>query len=183
MLRNKKVLALITDGYHHGELTGTSQALIREGVAVTVAATDAKHLSKGVLDHITYKWPEEQPAKVKADQLISGVSAADFDALFIPGGHSPGSLRVIPEVLRLVVDFYAQGKPVASLCRGPQVLISARIVSGKNITSAGSIADDLRNAGAIYLNQPLVVDGNLITSRTVDDLDHFNRALLDALSR
>ncbi len=184
MLKNKKIAALITDGYHHGELTGTAQALISEGASVTVVALKPEHLTKGVFDHITYKLPDEQKPNqpLKADLLISDLAANGFDALFIPGGHSPGTLRVTPEVLKLTLDFYAQGKPIASLCRGPQVLISAGIVKGKNITSAGSIADDLRNAGAIYLNQPLVVDGNIITSRTVDDLKQFNQALIAALS-
>ncbi len=184
MLKNKKIAALITDGYHHGELTGTMQALTNEGASVTVVSLKPEHLTKGVLDHITYKLPDEMKPKerLKADRVIGEVSAADFDALFIPGGHSPGTLRVTPEVLKLTLDFYAQGKPIASLCRGPQVLISAGIIKGKNITAAGSIADDLKNAGAIYLNQPLVVDGNIITSRTVDDLKQFNQALIAALS-
>lgn len=184
MLTNKKIAALITDGYHHGELTGTIQALINEGASVTVVSLKPEHLTKGVLDHITYKLPDamKPQERLKADRLISEVSAAEFDALFIPGGHSPGTLRVTPEVLKLTLDFYAQRKPIATLCRGPQVLISAGIVKGKDITSASSVADDLKNAGAIFLNLPLVVDGNIITSRSIEDLDQFNKALIDALN-
>lgn len=184
MLKNKKVVALITDGYHHGELTGTMQALTEEGASVTVVSLKPEHLTKGVLDHITYKLPDEMKPKelLKADQLIDEVSADEFDGLFIPGGHSPGTLRVTPEALKLTLDFYAQKKPIATLCRGPQVLISAGIVKGKDMTSASSVADDLKNAGAIFLNSPLVVDGNLITSRSLEDLDQFNKALIDALS-
>ena len=184
MLKNKRIAALITDGYHHGELTGTMKALTDEGATVTVVSLKPEHLSAGVLDHITYKLPDEMKPKerLKADRLIGAVAAAEFDALFIPGGHSPGTLRVTPEALKLTLDFYAQRKPIATLCRGPQVLISAGIVNGKDMTSAGSVADDLKNAGAIFLNLPLVVDGNIITSRSMEDLDQFNKALIDALN-
>lgn len=105
----------------------------------------------------------------------------DFDLLLIPGGGSPEYLRVFDPAVAFTRDFVASGKPVASICHGPQLLISAGVLAGRRTTSLDRIRDDVKNAGANYVDDPLVVDGNLISSRTPADLPVFNRALAVAL--
>ncbi|RLG02478.1 MAG: protease [Thaumarchaeota archaeon] len=106
-----------------------------------------------------------------------------FDALIIPGGFSPDRLRVIPEVLRLVREFHEEGRLIAAICHGPQVLISAGIVKDRRMTCYAAVRDDLVNAGAIYVDEPAVRDGNIITARVPDDLPEFCRLIIDFLSR
>ena len=106
-----------------------------------------------------------------------------FDALIIPGGFSPDRLRVIPEVLRLVREFHEEGRLIAAICHGPQVLISAGIVKDRRMTCYAAVKDDLINAGAIYVDEPAVRDGNIITARVPDDLPEFCRLIIDSLSR
>ena len=106
-----------------------------------------------------------------------------FDALIIPGGFSPDRLRVIPEVLKLVREFHEEGRLIAAICHGPQVLISAGIVKDRRMTCYIAVKDDLVNAGAIYVDEPAVRDGNIITARVPDDLPEFCRLIIDSLSR
>jgi protease I len=101
--------------------------------------------------------------------------------LVIPGGQAPDHLRTVPEILTFTREMYREGKPVAAICHGPQVLISANLLEGKNVTGFPSIKDDLKNAGGNYLDDPVVVDGNLITSRRPEDITEFNRAIKEAL--
>ena len=106
-----------------------------------------------------------------------------FDALIIPGGFSPDRLRVIPEILKLVKEFHEEGRLIAAICHGPQVLISAGIVKDRRMTCYAAVKDDLINAGAIYVDEPAVRDGNIITARVPDDLPEFCRLIIDSLSR
>ncbi|HOP45502.1 MAG TPA: type 1 glutamine amidotransferase domain-containing protein [Coprothermobacter proteolyticus] len=94
----------------------------------------------------------------------------EFVGLYIPGGHAPDRLRRFDEVKEFVSAFYKLGKPVGTICHGPQVLISAKVVEGVTMTSVSAIKDDLENAGAIWVNQPVVVDKNIVSSRVPDDL-------------
>ncbi len=184
MLTNKKVIAIVNEGYHHLELLTPIQALQDAGATVIVAGVKPEHITVGVSDHLSYKLPAEQRKeliKLKADKLINEVDAAEFDALLLPGGHAPGTLRIIPEVLGLVKTMYARKKTIGAICHGPQILISAGLVKGKDLTCAENMVDDLINAGAIYLDEPLVIDGNLISSRTPGDLTVFSNALVAAL--
>ena len=105
----------------------------------------------------------------------------DFDALLIPGGYSPDRLRTSREVVRFVRDFAISGKPVAAICHGPQLLIEADSVDGRTVTSWPSVRKDLENAGATWVDETVVVDGALITSRKPEDLDAFCAALLQML--
>jgi protease I len=116
-----------------------------------------------------------------AQLSFSEVNPKDYVALVIPGGRSPEHIRTIPEVKTVVKAFFEENKPVAAICHGPQVLISAGLVRGKTLTSYYSVADDLIAAGANYKNEPLVVDGNLISSRQPSDLPYFVKGLLEAL--
>jgi protease I len=118
---------------------------------------------------------------VTVDAHVDEVSAGQFDGLVIPGGYAPDILRRYPKVLSLTKEIFSAGKPVAFICHAGWVPISAGIVKGKRGTSVGAIKDDLVNAGMIWEDSPVVVDGNLISSRTPADLGHFMRALLAQL--
>ncbi len=114
---------------------------------------------------------------VTIDATVQDVHANEFDALLIPGGGAPEILRLDSAVLGFVKEFMMQAKPVAAICHGSQVLISAKIVGGRKMTCYPGIRDDLINAGALYRDAEVMVDGNLITSRTPEDLPAFNKAL------
>ena len=113
---------------------------------------------------------------------LDEIDPKEFDALIIPGGFSPDRLRVIPEVLKLVREFHEEGKLIAAICHGPQVLISAGIVKDRRMTCYEAVKDDLVNAGAIYVDEPAVKDGNIITARVPDDLPEFCKLIIDSLS-
>ena len=113
---------------------------------------------------------------------LDEIDPKKFDALIIPGGFSPDRLRVIPKVLKLVREFHERGKLIAAICHGPQVLISARIVKDKRMTCYVAVKDDLINASAIYVDEPVVKDGNIITARVPDDLPEFCKLIIDSLS-
>ncbi len=120
---------------------------------------------------------------IKPDATATEVRSEDFDALFIPGGGAPDIIRRNPNAVRLVMDAVAQGKIVASICHGPQVLIEADVLREKHITGFRSIRKDIENAGALYINQPIVKDGNLITARQPSDLPMFTAFFLGCLGR
>lgn len=104
-----------------------------------------------------------------------------FDMLVIPGGGAPENLRIVDSAVEFTRQFVESGKPVASICHGPQLLISAEVLRGRKTTSVNKIRDDIKNAGGLYEDAPLVVDGNLISSRTPRDMDVFNQAIVEAL--
>jgi protease I len=106
----------------------------------------------------------------------------EFDALLIPGGGSPENLRIHQPAVDFTRRFVESGKPVASICHGPQLLISAKVLDGRKTTSVNKIRDDVINAGGLYEDAELIVDGNLISSRTPADLEVFNKAIVDVLS-
>ena len=118
----------------------------------------------------------------RTDQLIADVASADYCGLLIPGGFMPDKLRRVPEVLALTREFFEQGKLVAFICHGGWIPVSAKILKGKRVTGSLGIKDDLENAGGIWVDQPVVVDGNLISSRTPKDLAPFAKAMVDFLS-
>jgi len=118
---------------------------------------------------------------VKSDRAARDVSAADFDALVIPGGYSPDHMRRCEPMVRLTADMAARGKVVAAICHGPWLLCSTPALKGKKATCFFSIKDDVTNAGGLYVDAEVVRDGNLITSRTPDDLPAFLQAILQAV--
>jgi protease I len=107
----------------------------------------------------------------------------DFDALVIPGGQAPEKMRMRHAMVDLAREAMESGKPVAAICHGPQVLISANVLRGRTLTCWPAIAIDVKNAGGLYVDQPVVEDGNLITSRKPDDVPLFSDAIIRALSR
>lgn len=185
MIKGKKIAVIATDGYHNTELTDPMKALIDAGADVKIIGVKPEHLTEGLLDHMTLKSPEKLTPenRLKASALVNSVNSADFDALLIPGGYSPEALRLFPDAVEFVKDIYAVGKPIAAICHGIQLLISAEVVQGKNMTCFASIAIDLKNAGGIYLNKPLVVDNNIITSRAPADMEYFIKGFISVLEK
>ena len=120
--------------------------------------------------------------KVKVEKAVSDVVADDFDALFIPGGYSPDRLRSHDEVVTFVKKFAATDKPIFFICHGVQLLITAGLLKGRRVTGWKSLVQDIKNAGAKYLDQEVVVDGNFISSRYPADLPAFIKVSLDKLN-
>lgn len=119
-------------------------------------------------------------ASLAFDELDAETEAS-FDALVIPGGGAPENLRIHQPAVDFTRRFVESGKPVASICHGPQLLISAKVLDGRRTTSVNKIRDDITNAGGLYEDSPLVIDGNLISSRTPADMEVFNNAIVAAL--
>jgi protease I len=128
-----------------------------------------------------YKGKHGYPVRV--DMAVDDVEASRFDGLVIPGGFAPDRMRRNARLLQVTREIFAAGKPVAFICHAGWVPISAKILKGRRATSVGAIRDDMENAGCIWSDAPVVVDGNLISSRTPADLPDFMRALLGALGR
>ena len=168
-LNGKRVLFFAAPLYEDLELWYPKIRLEEEGAATVVAGLGDK----------TYQGKRGYP--VTPDTSVDQVSARDFDALVIPGGYAPDILRRHQKVLDLTREIFQAGKPVAFICHAGWVPISAGIVKGRRGTSVGAIKDDLVNAGMIWEDSPVVVDGNMITSRTPADLPEFMRALIRCL--
>ncbi|MCH5600283.1 type 1 glutamine amidotransferase domain-containing protein [Niabella ginsengisoli] len=116
------------------------------------------------------------------DKTLNDVTADEYDALVLPGGViNPDKLRTNDEAVRFVKDFFDQGKPVAAICHGPQTLINADVVNGRKLTSVKAISQDLINAGANWVDEEVVVDEGLVTSRTPEDLPAFNKKLVEEI--
>jgi protease I len=171
----KKVLILATDGFEQSELIDPKQALEDAGIETTVASPKSGEI-KG--------WDQTNWGKsVKVDKTLDDVSADDFDALLLPGGQiNPDKLRLEEKAVALVRAFAQSGKPIAAICHGPWLLVEADVVKGRTVTSWPSIRTDLRNAGATVVDEQVVVDGNLITSRKPDDIPAFAKALIEAVN-
>jgi protease I len=120
-------------------------------------------------------------ATLDVEKTFSEVSPDEFDMLVIPGGGAPENLRIVDEAVEFTRRFVESGKPVGSICHGPQLLISADVLKGRTVTSVNKIRDDVKNAGGNYVDEELVIDDNLITSRVPKDLPAFNDALGKAL--
>jgi len=166
----KKILALVDDIYEDLELWYPKIRLEEEGWTVAVAGPETNRV---------YAGKHGYPCKATID--IADAESAHYDALLVPGGFAPDKLRRDPNVLRLVREFNDQKKPIAFICHAGWILISAGILKGRRATSTVGIKDDMANAGAIWVNEPLVVDGNLISSRTPVDLPQFGKAIVEAL--
>lgn len=168
----KNIAMVIANNFEDVEATSPKEYLEGKGAKVTVIGIDGNtvHGKKGAtLD------PD-----MTFDQL--GADGVDqFDALVIPGGGAPENLRINDAAVEFTKRFVDSGKVVASICHGPQLLISAGVLKNRTTTSVNKIRDDVRNAGAHYVDEPVAVDGNLISSRTPADLELFNDAIAAAL--
>ena len=168
-LSGKHILFFAAPLYEDLELWYPKIRLEEEGASCTVAGLGEK----------TYQGKRGYP--VTPDATVEEVESNDFDALVIPGGYAPDILRRYAKVLQLTREIHDAGKPIAFICHAGWVPISAGIVKGRHGTSVGAIKDDLMNAGMAWEDSPVVVDGNLISSRTPADLPDFCRALIRAL--
>lgn len=166
----KTLLTFVDDSYEDLELWYPKLRLEEAGFAMRVAGPESK----------AYAGKHGYPAK--ADALISEMRSQDFCGLLIPGGFMPDKLRRDPKVLSLTREFFEQGKLVAFICHGGWIPISAKILRGRRVTGSLGIKDDLENAGGLWVDAPVVVDGNLISSRTPRDLAPFGKAMVDFLA-
>ncbi|WP_377641218.1 type 1 glutamine amidotransferase domain-containing protein [Oryzobacter terrae] len=162
------------EGIEQVELTAPWEAVEGAGARPVLLSTEGGTVQ--AFHHL------DQGDTFDVDALVGDADVADYDALVLPGGvANPDALRTDEAAVAFVRDFVASGKPVAAICHAPWTLVEADAVRGRAVTSWPSLQTDLRNAGATWTDEEVVVDGNLITSRNPDDLPAFNRALLDAL--
>ncbi len=166
LLQGKTIAFLVTDGFEQIELTTPWEQINLAGAeTVLIAMEEGKvqgyhHLDKG--------------DAFKADKSITDVSADDYDGLVLPGGvANPDALRTDPNVVEFVRDFFTQHKPVAAICHAPWTLVEADVLNGRTLTSWPSLRTDIQNAGGNWVDQEVVVDQGLVTSRKPDDLDAF----------
>jgi protease I len=171
MLQGKNVAILVERDFEDSEVLEPLRAMRDAGAAVTVVGSGSQR---------SY-WGKRRFANISADTSAEMVKAEDFDAIIIPGGYAPDKMRLHQPMIDLVARANELGKLVAAVCHGPQLLISANMVKGRRLTSWPSIAVDLRNAGARWVDEAVVQDGNLITSRKPADLPNFCSAIIKAL--
>ena len=171
-LNGLKVAILVTDGFEQVELTEPRKALDQAGARTQIVSPkDGQVRGWKFTD-----WGENLPVDVKLD----GAKAEDFDALLLPGGvMNPDELRTLPKAVAFAKAFLDAGKPVASICHGPWTIIETGAARGQRLTSWPSLKTDLRNAGADWVDQEVVVDRNLVTSRKPDDLPAFNPKMIE----
>jgi protease I len=171
MLEGKRIAILVEEDFEDSELTEPLRAMKDAGVKVVIVGSGSKQNYKG----------KRGSATITVDTTADKVKAKDFDAVIIPGGYAPDKMRLHQPMIDLVRKVHDDGKIVAAICHGPQLLISADIVKGRRVTSWPSVAVDLKNAGAAWVDEPVVRDGNIITSRKPADLPKFNKAIIEAL--
>jgi protease I len=165
-LQGKKIAILATHGFEHSELSRPLEALRNEGANVEVISPETGSI-RGWTDG---DWAES----IEVHKTLDQANAADYDALVLPGGvMNPDKLRMREDATSFIRDFFKDGKPVSAICHGPQILIDCGVIEGRELTSYPSIKLDLKNAGARWTDQEVVVDKGLTTSRTPDDLDAF----------
>jgi protease I len=174
-LKRLKVAILVTDGFEKVELTRPRDALDEAG-AVTLIVSPK---SSSVRSWNFANWDEEMPVDVTLD----AAKPQDFDALHLPGGViNPDALRIQPKAVAFVKTFFDTGKPVASICHGPWMVVETGAARGRRATSWPSLKTDLRNAGADWVDEEVVVDRGLVTSRCPDDIPAFNREMIKLFS-
>jgi protease I len=171
-----KVAILIEDGFEQVEMVEPRKALDQAGAETSVVSPRNEHVRAWNLT----EWGDNFPVDVALDRARPD----DFDALLLPGGViNPDKLRMQPKAVAFAKAFFDAGKPVAAICHGPWTVIETGAARGRRIASWPSLKTDLRNAGAEWMDQEAVVDGNLVSSRKPDDIPAFNRAMIDVFSR
>lgn len=171
-LRNKKIAILAADGFEQVELEKPLKALQQAEADVKVVS-----LKSG---KITGMYHTDRGSPVAVDLTVDEARAEDFDGLMIPGGlYNPDALRSNAEAVAFTKDFAEAGKPIAAICHGPWVLVEAGIAKGRRMTSWPAIQTDIRNAGGKWVNEEVVVDNGLVTSRKPDDIPAFNRKMIE----
>jgi len=171
-LDGKKVAILVADGFEQVEMTKPREALNAAG-----AETKIVSLKSGQIQGMNHM---EKGDKFDVDLTLDDARPEEFDALMIPGGlYNPDALRSNEDALDFARQFFKAGKPVAAICHGPQVLISADLVRGRKMTSWPAIKVDMRNAGARWVDEEVVVDNGLVSSRKPDDIPAFNNKMIE----
>lgn len=175
-LENKKVAVLAADGYEQSELDSPVKALKEAGATVHIVSLKSGKI-RAMKDH-------EWSTSVDVDHAVKDIKADDYNALLLPGGViNPDSLRADEDAVKFVKDFFQQNKPVAAICHGPQTIIDADEVKGRKMTSFNAISKDLINAGANWVDEEVVTDGNLTTSRKPEDIPAFNERIVQEFSK
>ncbi|POR41814.1 protease [Methylobacterium sp. V23] len=174
-IKGVKIAILVTDGFEQVELTEPRKALDEAGADTAIVSPKDRQVRGWKFT----EWGDSLPVDVPLDQARPD----QFDALLLPGGViNPDALRTDKKAVAFTKAFFEAGKPVASICHGPWTLIEADAVRGRRLTSWPSLRTDLGNAGADWVDEESVVDGNLVTSRKPDDIPAFNRALITLLA-
>jgi protease I len=171
-LAGKKVAILVADGFEQVEMTEPKRALEEAGARTSIVSP-----AQGEVQG----WKHFDKAdRFPVDLALTDARAESFDALLLPGGvANPDQLRIIPEAVAFVRQFFDAGKPVAAICHGLWPLIDAGVVSGRTVTSWPSLKTDLSNAGARWVDQEVATDNGLVTSRKPDDIPAFNRKMIE----
>ena len=165
------VAVIITDMFEDVEYSAPAKAFREKGHKLTHVGLKAGETVKG----------KKEGTPVKIDKAVGDVSVKDFDALLVPGGYSPDKLRAHEEAVEFVKEFVESGKPVFLICHAAQLLITAQVLKGRKVTGWKSIIQDIRNAGAEFVDKEVVEDGNLISSRSPQDIPAFIKASLAKL--
>lgn len=173
---NGKTVAILTEnGFEEVELTSPKKALEDAGATVHVVSPQKSKVKAWNHDH----WSIEIPV----DMNISEVKSEDYDALMLPGGVlNPDKLRKNKDAVEFAKDFLEAGKPVAAICHGPQLLIETGLLEGRDMTSYPSVQTDFKNAGANWHDREVIVDNGLVTSRSPDDLEAFNKKMIEEIA-
>jgi protease I len=174
-LSNKKVVILTEEGFEQVELTSPKEALEAAGATVHVVSPKSGKIKA---------WDKTNwGIEINVDKQLSDVSPDDYDALVLPGGVlNPDKLRQNKEAVAFVSAFLDEGKPVAAICHGPQMLIETGMIGGRTLTSYPSLKTDLENARAHWIDEEVVVDRGLVTSRRPADLEAFNKKMIEEIS-
>jgi len=171
-LERKRIAILAEEDFEDSELMEPLNAMKSADARVVIVGSGSKETYQG----------KRGRARVKVDITADQARAEDYDAIIIPGGYAPDKMRMHQPMVDLVRKAHDLGKIIAAVCHGPQLLISADIVRGRRVTSWPSVAVDLKNAGAEWVDEPVVRDGNIITSRKPADLPKFSKAITEALA-
>ena len=167
-----KIAVIITDWFEDSEYSEPAKAFVEAGHELVLVGLEAGQTVKG----------KKAQTPVKIQKAVKDASVSDFDALLIPGGYSPDRLRADPEAVRFTREFVESDKPVFAICHAPQLLISADVLRERTVTGYTSIVQDIKNAGARFVDRDVVEDGNLVSSRNPGDLPAFIRASLKKLA-
>jgi protease I len=174
-LNGKKVAILVADGFEQSEFELPRLALKAAGAKTHVVSPNRESVQGWSED----KFGDEFPVDVPLEEA----NAPEYDALLLPGGvANPDKLRTIPEAVEFVRHFYNEGKPIAAICHGPQLLIEVDGVRGRKVTSYPSLKTDLENAGAQWVDEPVVTDSGLVTSRRPADIPQFNAKMIEEIA-
>jgi protease I len=170
----KKVAILTENGFEESELTSPKKAMEDAGIKVDIVSPQKDKVKAWNHDH----WSIELPVDVN----LSDAHPDDYDALMIPGGvMNPDLMRINPDCVEFAKSFLEAGKPIAAICHGPQLLIETGLLEGRNMTSYPSVQTDLKNAGVNWEDKEVIVDRGLVTSRSPEDLEAFNKKLLEEI--